>query len=100
MVYAAIIPPMPRPPVCAGLSPMRQIRSSIRLATRVKATMNISHGRMVTVPGIVLIADSISFTKITLLVIIKHMLANILHQPRKISSVLFDPPIAKARGAI
>ena len=86
-------------PVSAGFMPIRRIMLSIFFAMRTIPTTSMVHGIMAAPFGSVESADNTSLTNIRLNTISTHMLANIRSQPRKISLVLFDPPIAKASGA-
>ncbi len=85
-------------PVIAGLRPIRAIIPSIFRPIRANATTNIVHGIMARPVGTTDMAERINFKKTILNTIIRHMLANILTQPLKMSVVFLLPPIAKASG--
>ena len=72
---------------------------SIFFATRTMPVMSMIHGTIATPVGELDMADSSIFTNITFSTMSVHIDANILSQPRKISAVLFEPPIANASGA-
>ena len=73
--------------------------SSIRRATLHNPLMKITQGISVTVLGTLLIAEKITLRKKIFVTLTKHMLANILHQDLKMSSVDLLPPMANASGA-
>ena len=78
---------------------MRRIMPSIFFAMRTMPTINIIHGIMAVPFGALDIALMSSLTNIRLKTISAHIDANIRSQPRKISPVDFDPPMANASGA-
>ena len=86
-------------PVRAGFMPMRRMMPSIFFAMRTMPTTSMAHGIIAAPFGSVESAESTSLTNTRLNTMSTHMLANIRSQPRKISLVLFEPPIAKASGA-
>ena len=86
-------------PVSAGFMPIRRMMLSIFFAMRTIPTQSIVHGIMAAPFGSVERAESTSLTNIRLNTMSTHILANIRSQPRKISAVLFEPPMAKASGA-
>ena len=85
-------------PAKAGFKPILVIMLSICFPVFDMPTINISQGITPGPDGMKPIADTSSFKNTTLNIIIRHILASILTQPLKISSVFLLPPMAKASG--
>ncbi len=85
-------------PAKAGFKPILVMILSICLPVFDMPTINISQGITPGPDGMKPIADTSSFKNTTLNIIIRHILASILTQPLKISSVFLLPPMEKARG--
>ena len=93
--------PYPNPsPVMAGVSPTRATIPSIFRATLAMPTISSIQGSTAKPEGTYPSAEIRSFRKIMFMIIMRHIEANILHQPLKMSAVFLEPPSPKANGAI